>query len=456
MKKLILTLALCLIALPIFANEITDDYIDIAKNYLNNENTKKAQEYVNLVLLLDPNNEKALSFKKLTTQEKDGINSNLTVEVKETVLSMSSKDKSAELNNKGVDSFKEENIENAVKYFKQAISCKKNNCVAYYNLALCYKMQGKTLLAEYNFKRAYFINKNFLQCLIGIADMKNGAEKLKYLNRAAENKSFEAFYLLGEYYFEQENYTLALKNYSEALILEPNLADAYLKAAQCCYNQEDYELAGINLKKYMTYIPDNDFAHFLLAKTYRHLGYDTNALQELNTTISINSKDEYLFELAKVCYWDQNYDISIYILNKLIKENSKNSNYYNQLGLCYYENGNINLAKENFNKALELDDKSATIYFNLSKCDKDNAEKYLQQAEQIVPQSPKQAIDLAIMYYKISQNQKALDTINEAVEIYGCDNKDVYKAKMRLCKLIGNFNEYEKTKAELAMRFGAK
>lgn len=456
MKKFFVTLFIILtVSYPVFSSEITDDYIDIAKNYLNAENNKKAQEYVDLVLLLDPNNKKAKSFKAITVPETTDINKDKIVKVEENALKLSVNSQTALLNNRGVGYYNEENINDAIKFFKKAISYNRRNCIPHYNLALCYKQQGKKYLAEYYFRRSYALNKNFTNGLVSLANMKKrNSEKLKLLTIASKSKNAYANYYLGEFYFEKQNYKKALLNYSEALIINPNIAQAYLKAAQCCLELEDYEMEIINLKKYMTYISDNDDAHFMLSKAYCINGYLNNGLHELNKAIKINRKDEYLFELAKICYEEQNYDLSIYIINKIIK-NSDNANYYNQLGLNYYEKNDLKNAKDNFEKAIAIDPKSATIYYNISKCDSDNALSYIETAKQIVPSTPQQAIDLAKMYYRISENDNALLTISEAVKKY-CNDKEVYKAKMKLCKLIGDYNEYEKTKIELSMKFGVK
>lgn len=455
MKKFIISIIFCLISSPLFASEITEDYIDIAKNYLNRENNHKAQEYVDLVLLLDPTNRKALSFKKLTEPNIKIINKNI-VEVKESVIYDNNQDNAAKYNNQGVEFYNNDDIKKAIKCFKKAILSKKRNSIAYYNLALCYKSQGKILLAECNFRLSYLKNKCFSKGLVGLANLKLDDEKIKYLNIAATQKNYQAYYYLGEYYFENKKYNLALRNYNEALLLEPNLADAYLKSALCSYEIEDYDLAGINFKNYIKYFPNNDFAYFMLAKSYDYTGYKLNAIKELNKAISINRKDEYLYELAKICYLEQNLDISTYILKNLIKNNPQNANYYNLLGLCYFEEENLSQAKENFQKALKNNSLSAAIYFNLSRCDKQNGKSYLDKAKQIIPQTAEQYIDLAMFYYKISDNNTALKTINDAINLYGNTTKSVYKTKIKLCKLTDNFTEYTKTKAELALKYGVK
>ena len=50
-------------AMPIFADEITDDLLDIARTYYNKGNKSKTLEYVEQVLQIDENNLSAIELK---------------------------------------------------------------------------------------------------------------------------------------------------------------------------------------------------------------------------------------------------------------------------------------------------------------------------------------------------------------------------------------------------------
>ena len=63
-------LLLFVLGAPVFADELTDDYFDIAQNYLKTGDTTKALEYVNYVLMLNPKYTKAIKLKdRLIPQE---------------------------------------------------------------------------------------------------------------------------------------------------------------------------------------------------------------------------------------------------------------------------------------------------------------------------------------------------------------------------------------------------
>src|SRR5574344_936917 len=67
MKKgvflLFLLITLVISPLSLKANEVTDDYLEIAQNYINSSNYTKALEYINEVIKLEPNNKFAIELK---------------------------------------------------------------------------------------------------------------------------------------------------------------------------------------------------------------------------------------------------------------------------------------------------------------------------------------------------------------------------------------------------------
>ena len=62
-KSFVLCALLLLFAVPVFASELTDDLLDIAKNYYNEGNKSKTLEYVNQILAIEENNLDAIELK---------------------------------------------------------------------------------------------------------------------------------------------------------------------------------------------------------------------------------------------------------------------------------------------------------------------------------------------------------------------------------------------------------
>jgi tetratricopeptide (TPR) repeat protein len=82
----------------------------------------------------------------------------------------------------------------------------------------------------------------------------------------------------------------------------------------------------------------------------------------------------------------KNYTKAVEELNELIKINpAKASGYYNNIGMCYLDQGKYLEAAKNFQESVKLDKNFSTGYNNLGQCfermgDKVKAAEYYQKA----------------------------------------------------------------------------
>lgn len=80
MKKRVLCLLLIMAGLlcvsVAWANELTDDYFDIAVNYFNEKNYTKAMEYLDEVLQIEPGNLGAITLKNKILKSNCNCNCN--------------------------------------------------------------------------------------------------------------------------------------------------------------------------------------------------------------------------------------------------------------------------------------------------------------------------------------------------------------------------------------------
>ena len=74
MKKILLT-GLFLLCCPVFANEITEDYFDISANYCIEGNYREAVEYLDIILLIEPENKNISDLRNGLRQIIQGNNS---------------------------------------------------------------------------------------------------------------------------------------------------------------------------------------------------------------------------------------------------------------------------------------------------------------------------------------------------------------------------------------------
>ena len=437
MKKLLYFFFILLISSNVvFSNEITDDYVDIAKNLMNENNIIDAKKYVDLVLILEPDNEKAFALKNIiNSNEQTFIVADTPVTIEEFPLNS--------------------NIEDV------EIAKKENREISYYNIALSYKMLGNCSKTEKYLNKIFENNLQSEDALLLSATMYRGSERFDRLKSVLEVSpaNYKALFYTAEYNKNIGAYQVAEEYYKKAINSESKLATAYLGLGQCYFETGNFDDAIQSFQKYLTFIPDDDEVSFLLAKAYEKIGLTAEAKKILMGMQSLGCERNYLFELAKVNYFEQNYQIATYILKRIIRE-EKSPLYYNLLGLCYYQSENMNDALIYFSKALELDKTSPAIYYNMASCysvtgDKELAKQYIDVASAIIPTDAKSYADKTIMYLKLSKYDMALETVNEGISKFE-DDKNLYIIKLKICKVLGNMNEYEKTKNVLYSRFGTK
>ena len=148
-----------------FASELTEDYLDIAKNYYESNNVSKALEYVELVLSIEPDNVNATELKNkliptATIKENNDVqkvieNTQKSPEKVQIITTESLDTASVEYNSdyyntKGLEFFDQKDYDNAIQYFEKAVNLNKNNFIAYNNLAMSYWVKGDLETAEKN------------------------------------------------------------------------------------------------------------------------------------------------------------------------------------------------------------------------------------------------------------------------------------------------------------------
>ena len=214
MKKGILFLVLVLLPLQFqwgnyaVANELTDDYFDIATNYFNSNNYSRALEYLDLIIQIEPDNFAAKTLRdKISPPAPEVVQS---VESTVKVLSTSQKPEnfvvidvpqadvekmvynSDYYNTKGQEFYQKKELDAAIEYFYKSINLNKKNAQAYNNLAMSYWLKNNPGYAIKYFKKANSVNKCYTQPLVNLAmlykqlgDVKSEVYYLKYNIMAA-------------------------------------------------------------------------------------------------------------------------------------------------------------------------------------------------------------------------------------------------------------------------------
>ncbi|TRU72417.1 MAG: serine protease [Microcystis viridis Mv_BB_P_19951000_S69] len=207
----------------------------------------------------------------------------------------------------------------------------------YGNRGVLYSNQQKYELALADYSKAIEINRNFANA---------------YMNR-------------GNLYSNQQKYELALADYSKAIELNRNFANAYNNRGILYSLQQKYELALADYSKAIEINRNFAQAYYNRGNLYFNQQKYELALADYNKAIKLDSNDAYAYNNRGNLYYDQQkYDLALADFTKAIELNRNFAEAYLGRGVVYYLQQKYELALADFNKAIELDSKLAMAYYN--------------------------------------------------------------------------------------------
>ena len=283
MKKFILSLLLLLLglctAIPVWADELEEDYLDIAANYCVIGDYNSALIYLDKILERNPNSKQAADLRM-------GLLHVISQDNKSYVTSI----------NPGI---------------KEAMD---------------YKQSGN--------------------------------DKMEYeaLLRAAKgNNSYIAYYFLGNYFRDKNDYMKALDAFNSALSARADFAQAYLSTAITLYDVGRYDSVINPIDKYLTFVPNDDLAYAVKSRAEFELGMLEESKADNEKAIEINNCPEYQFDKAKILYKSGDYKGAKNIFTELLPD-IQTSKIYEYMCYCDYAMQDYMSALMNIDKAIILSD----------------------------------------------------------------------------------------------------
>lgn len=192
----------------------------------------------------------------------------------------------------------------------------------------------KAILADNDFSTVY---ESRASLLFMMGSRKEALKDYNYLTkRHPESGQFRSY--LGGFYYQQQNYTEAIKQFTKAIELEPTQAFHYYWRGTC-FNT-------INNQLYTN-------------KNFEEV--DTNrwkALADFQKAVELNSSNlDFIAALGNAYYALSDYDEAIEIYLKLVELNPTDFN-FNYLGNSHYQKRDYNNAIDSYNQSLSLNKKN--------------------------------------------------------------------------------------------------
>ncbi|WP_028329290.1 tetratricopeptide repeat protein [Brachyspira alvinipulli] len=425
--------------------EVLKEYIKKDKNntkaltllgraYYSNRNNKKAEKQFRKVLLINPNDDKALYYKAANYiyDFRRNENYNEALKLIKKAVELNEND-SAYWYIFGYINYKNENYYAAIEYAEKAVKLNKSYVFDYDNYLEYYL----TVIGESYFK-------------LGKYD--EAIEVFKEIIKLPRHDQSDFMYL-GLSYFAKKEYDKAIENYEKVLEIDPScdyientsainaLAKSYMalgeyqkgidaykeyikkyewRSIRDLYNKdiEDYKYLIEAFNQLIEEEPNNFKYYDGLETIYSfdlHIcDKAANVLEKylLNNTDKIN--DSIYRTLASLYNSIYKYDKAIEMCNKFMDINDFDSYYYSLLGHIYQE-------IKNYDKALEMYEKYVNYMFENK--DKGNANIY------------SNIIKLLDLYDKLLKHDKKYLLIDKAVNYY--INKNDYKGLYNLYLHIG-------------------
>ena len=242
------------------------------------------------------------------------------------------------------------------------------------------------------------------------------AIKLKPNNANAYNNRGVCFY-------KQGNYELALNDYNLAIELYPNFYEVYFNRGFCFYIQGNYELALNDYNLAIDLYPNFYEVYFNRGLYYYEQEKYELSLKYYNLSIELNPNDAEAYTNRGLCYYKkENYKLALKDCNLAIELNPNDAKAYNNRGLCFYIQEKYEIALKDYNLAIELNPNDAKAYINRGACyaEQKNYELALKDYNLAIELNPNDAeayYSRGVCFYKQEKNEFALKDYKLATQL---------------------------------------
>ena len=290
------------------------------------------------------------------------------------------------------------------------------------------------------------IREKLANIYLQTGDRTNATKQLQAIVHDSPTGFPEAWYLLGTMAFEDRNLAEAGRDFEEAIILEPNIEQAYYDLAMVQIDLKHTEDAMATLEKAATRFPKSFVSEFSTGLVNAHLKKYAEAVKNfssaevmarINDTHRLNK--EFYFQFGAACERSKDYKQAAELFQKCLVLDVNFPEALNYLGFMWAEHGeNLPKARDLIEKAVKLEPKNAAyldslgwVFYQLKQ--PTQALPWLLKAQEYSPEADPTLLDhLGDVYLALHQNDKARQAWEKSLALE--PNPDI---KKKLTQLTG-------------------
>lgn len=173
----------------------------------------------------------------------------------------------------------------------------------------------------------------------------------------------DAYVYRGLAYYYKQNYAMAIQDYSYAITLNPNYQLAYYNRGLTYYTIRNYDLSMADFTKSIALNPTYTSAYLSRGNVYYALLQYDLAIQDYTKSINTNPNDSYGYIVRGLSYFGKKeYDRSIQDYNTALGLTPNSIDAYYDRGSSYFAKQLFDLAISDFSKAINLNPAYVTAY----------------------------------------------------------------------------------------------
>jgi tetratricopeptide (TPR) repeat protein len=174
-----------------------------------------------------------------------------------------------------------------------------------------------------------------------------------------------AFYRRGNAYNEQRDYDRAIKDYDEAVRLNPKHANAFSNRGVAYAGKRDYDRAIQSYDEAIRLNPSHADAFTNRGVAYARQGDYDRAIQSYDEALRLNPNHaNALFDRGNAYRRKKDYDRAIENYSEALRLNPKHANAFSNRGVAYGHKGEYDLAIQSYDEAIRLNPRHLNALYN--------------------------------------------------------------------------------------------